>query len=578
MPGRLARNFFNQKRCKKKKRVTRNLGTADTVVNRLFLFLRTKQSILPPIRFSAVAQQGFIQIIPLILLAAFAVSLFVVVGRIQKERTGELRQFAAQGPYPSIGGSPTQGATPTRQPTPSDPCASITNPDTRAACYGNYTGTPTVTQPAPTTTQTAYDICRFQNGGDPKNCQGLVGDPNRTPTPNPATPTLSKSQQLTVCLDGADSPQAADLCRDKVFGPTPTERVIASSQAPIRSPTAGIGPNTVFGVPTRTPTPGGYVFPTATNTQPTRTPAPIRTPTAGPTTYRIPTLSPEQQRVYTECVRNADGLPSECAYRAGIIPTPTLRQSVIDAAIDKCVEDGKGTYETCRVIFTPGGAGGTRGPGAMTFSGARAPTVAPTTIIPTQPVRPSSFSQVLLDTCIEKCRGNTQCMVTQCYGAQAPATTTAPPRVPTVSPDNENFGGARPTPTTTTRPLSPTEQCAGTTGVSRALCLVDASVPFNFGAVPTRVPTPGGGGTPNGGTAGTPGGTGAESGTTNIADTALHGKVGSVIPEGYTDPGEAGTGAWGACKLNGGSDADCILGSGKTTSRRSVFKRRVSGR
>src|SRR3989344_3058984 len=279
MPGRLARNFFNQKRCKKKKRVTRNLGTADTVVNRLFLFLRTKQSILPPIRFSAVAQQGFIQIIPLILLAAFAVSLFVVVGRIQKERTGELRQFAAQGPYPSIGGSPTQGATPTRQPTPSDPCASITNPDARAACYGNhtgtptsqqtptiqqtptrqptpsdpcasitnpdtrpacygnYTGTPTVTQPAPTTTQTAYDICRFQNGGDPKNCQGLVGDPNRTPTPNPATPTLSKSQQLTVCLDGADSPQAADLCRDKVFGPTPTERVIASSQAPIRSPT-----------------------------------------------------------------------------------------------------------------------------------------------------------------------------------------------------------------------------------------------------------------------------------------------------------------------------------------------------
>src|SRR3989344_4030047 len=65
------------------------------------------------------ARRGFgaIAILPLLLLAAFAISIFVIGARIQQERTGELHQFA-QGPYDTPADTPRPFDTTPTQPKP----------------------------------------------------------------------------------------------------------------------------------------------------------------------------------------------------------------------------------------------------------------------------------------------------------------------------------------------------------------------------------------------------------------------------------------------------------------------------
>lgn len=54
-------------------------------------------------------QSGFIQFLPLVLLAAFAVTTFLIVGKMQSEKVGELRRYAKKdGAYPlALVSSPT---------------------------------------------------------------------------------------------------------------------------------------------------------------------------------------------------------------------------------------------------------------------------------------------------------------------------------------------------------------------------------------------------------------------------------------------------------------------------------------
>lgn len=54
-------------------------------------------------------QSGFIQLLPLVLLAAFAVSTFLIMSKMRSEKVGELRRFAKEeGAYPlALLSSPT---------------------------------------------------------------------------------------------------------------------------------------------------------------------------------------------------------------------------------------------------------------------------------------------------------------------------------------------------------------------------------------------------------------------------------------------------------------------------------------
>ena len=119
---------------------------------------------------------------------------------------------------------------------------------------------------------------------------------------------------------------------------------------------------------------------------------------------------------------------------------------------------------------------------------------------------------------------------------------------------------------------TPKDPCSDITNpIAKAACQVPGALSSFFGGVfpqnPPKLPPqplpvvdktdkPG---TPPSGNAGTQPDSTAEvgaQGAAGILDKARE-KTAQLIPEGYTDPGEAGTGAWGACKLNGGSDADC---------------------
>ncbi|MBI5019548.1 hypothetical protein HZB58_04730, partial [Candidatus Gottesmanbacteria bacterium] len=107
--------------------------------------------------------QGFVQILPLILLMFFAASTFFIIARVQSERTGELRRFAQEGQYPTNTPRPVVNTTTTPRP--------------------SITLRPTVTpkpDPCRNLSGTALSFCRNAN---PLPTVSKTPTPIRTPTP-----------------------------------------------------------------------------------------------------------------------------------------------------------------------------------------------------------------------------------------------------------------------------------------------------------------------------------------------------------------------------------------------------------
>jgi hypothetical protein len=196
------------------------------------------------------SQQGFSQILPLILLMIFALSTFLIVWQVQRQRTvGELRQFASGGPYQPPAG-PTRSANlcntecqgsfgpacfndctagrnfgvtpppvvPTRS---ANLCNSECQGSVGTACFNNCTaGRNFGVTPPPQPTKTTA-ICSQVCAGDPsdESCRACMRNPPSViPTRPPVVPTVNQLA-LNTCVTNCHGSVACITGCDNAFTP-----------------------------------------------------------------------------------------------------------------------------------------------------------------------------------------------------------------------------------------------------------------------------------------------------------------------------------------------------------------------